>query len=55
MHVAPPVPQASGTRLSPEVTKPELPARANVASVQGAIEVPRPTSFGALVDASLDF
>lgn len=54
MHVAPPVPQASGTRLSPEVTKPELPVRANVATVQGAVEVPRPATFGALVDASLE-
>lgn len=51
---APPVPQASGTRLSPEVTKPDLPARANVATVQGVVEVPKPASFGALVDASLE-
>lgn len=49
----PPPPQASGTRLSPDVTRAELPARAEVASFEGALPVAKPATFGELVDAAL--
>ena len=50
---APPAPQASGTRLSPDVTKPSLPASANVASFQGASQVAKPQTLGDLLDLTL--
>ena len=45
--------QASGTRLSPDVTQPQLAASANVASFQGAPPVARPTTLGELLDLTL--
>lgn len=51
---AAPPPQASGTRLSPEVTRAELPASAAVASFEGAAPVARPETLGDLLDLTLD-
>jgi len=50
---AAPAPQPSGTRLSPDVTRPEMPEAANVASFAGAPPVPRPSTLGELLDLSL--
>ena len=56
VHVAPPAvaaAQPSGTRLSPDVTRPNLPARVNVASFQGAAPVAKPQTLGELLDLTL--
>jgi hypothetical protein len=50
--VQPPA-QASGTRLSPDVTRPEAVSHANVASFAGAPPVARPTTLGELLDLTL--
>jgi hypothetical protein len=50
---APVAAQASGTRLSPDVTRPNLPPRANVASFSGAPAVAKPKSLGELLDLTL--
>ena len=48
------VPQASGTRLTADVTRPELAAgEANVAAFHGASPVPKPTTLGELLDLTL--
>lgn len=54
-QVSPPAPppQPSGTRLSPDVTKADLPAHVQVAAFEGAVAAPRPLTFGELVDATL--
>jgi hypothetical protein len=46
-------PQASGTRLTPDVTEPRLAASANVASFVGAPPAPKPTTLGELLDMTL--
>ena len=46
--------QPSGTRLSPDATRPNLPARANVASFQGVAPIARPKTLGELLDLTLD-
>lgn len=48
-----PAAQASGTRLSPDVTHPTLAAGANVASFEGAPLVAKPTTLGELLDLTL--
>jgi hypothetical protein len=58
VRVAPPgepaVPaQASGTRLSPDVTRPDLAATANVARFEGPAPVGKPTTLGELLDMTL--
>ena len=45
--------QPSGTRLSPDVTRPNLPPRANVASFQGVAPVAKPKTLGELLDLTL--
>jgi hypothetical protein len=45
--------QPSGTRLSPDVTRPNLPPRANVASFQGTPAVAKPKTLGELLDLTL--
>jgi hypothetical protein len=45
--------QPSGTRLSPDLTHPNLPARANVASFEGAVPVAKPKTLGELLDLTL--
>ncbi len=47
------VPDVSQTRLSPEVTRAELPGAAKVASFEGTVAPFKPASFGELLDASL--
>ena len=49
---APPT-RASGTRLSPDVSKPSLPLAAHVASIEGVPPAFKPSSFGDLLDATL--
>ena len=51
--VQPAAAQASGTRLTADVTKPEHAASANVASFQGAAPVAKPTTLGELLDLTL--
>lgn len=48
-------PQASGTRLSPDVTKPDLGSAGAgaVASFQGFAAIPKPTTLGDLLDLTL--
>jgi hypothetical protein len=47
-------PQASGTRLTADVTRPELAASGvGVATFEGAPPVPRPTTLGELLDLTL--
>lgn len=56
VHIAPAAvaaAQPSGTRLSPDVTRPNLPARANVASFQGVAPVAKPQTLGELLDLTL--
>jgi hypothetical protein len=52
---APPVASArhEPVHLTPEITKAELPAEADVATVEGAAPVFAPSTFGELLDASL--
>jgi hypothetical protein len=50
---APVPPQPSGTRLSPDVTRPVLPASAKVATIEGAGPTPKPTTAGELLDLTL--
>ena len=45
--------QASGTRLSPDVTRPNLPSHANVASFSGAQAVAKPKTLGELLELTL--
>ncbi len=45
--------QPSGARLSADVTRPNLPPRANVASFQGAVAVAKPKTLGELLDLTL--
>lgn len=45
--------QASGTRLSPDVTRPNLPPHANVASFAGVHAVAKPKTLGELLDLTL--
>lgn len=45
--------QASGTRLTPDVTKPALGAAGAVASFQGFAAIPKPTTLGELLDLTL--
>lgn len=52
-HVPPVAAQPSGTRLSPDVTRAELPPAANVASFQGTVEVAKPKTLGELLDLTL--
>ncbi len=47
--------QPSGTRLSPDVTRANLPPRANVASFSGAVAVAKPKTLGELLDLTLSF
>jgi len=47
------VPEISQTRLSPEVTRAELPDTAKVASFEGSAPAFKPSSFGELLDATL--
>jgi len=49
----PPPPVAAAQPFRPEVTKPELPAEANVASFEGAAPAFAPATFGELLDATL--
>jgi hypothetical protein len=51
-HAAPAA-QRSGTQLSPDVTRPNLPARADVASFEGAAPVAKPKTLGELLDLTL--
>ncbi len=46
-------PQASGTRLTADVTRPDLAASANVARIEGAAPVATPTTLGELLDLTL--
>lgn len=45
--------QASGTRLSPDVTRPNLPSHANVASFSGAQAAAKPKTLGELLELTL--
>lgn len=45
--------QASGTRLTPDVTKPVMGAAGAVASFQGFAAIPKPTTLGELLDLTL--
>ncbi len=45
--------QASGTRLTADVTRPELSATANVARIEGTAPVATPTTLGELLDLTL--
>lgn len=45
--------QASGTRLSPDVTRPDLPQGAKVATIEGASPVAKPVTMGDLLDLTL--
>jgi len=45
--------QASGTRLSPDVTRPDLPQAAKVATIEGASPVAKPATMGDLLDLTL--
>lgn len=45
--------QASGTRLSPDVTRPDLPQGAKVATIEGASPVSKPATMGDLLDLTL--
>lgn len=45
--------QASGTRLSPDVTRPELPQGAKVATIEGASQIAKPATMGDLLDLTL--
>jgi hypothetical protein len=49
---APPA-QTSGTRLSPDVTRPSLPAESRVAAFEGGAPAFKPATFGELLDATL--
>ena len=52
--VEPPVAaQPSGTRLTPDVTRPELAASGNVATFEGPAPVAKPTTLGELLDMTL--
>ena len=46
-------PQASGTRLTADVTRPNLAASANVAHFEGAAPVAKPTTLGEMLDLTL--
>lgn len=46
-------PQASGTRLSPDVTRPDLPQGAKVAAIEGSSQVAKPATMGDLLDLTL--
>ncbi|MBX3189277.1 MAG: hypothetical protein KF819_19795 [Labilithrix sp.] len=50
---APAPPQASGPRLSPDVTRPNLPTAAKVATIEGAAPPPKPATAGELLDLTL--
>lgn len=53
MHQPAVAAQVSGTRLSPDVTRPELAASANVARFEGPAPVAKPTTMGELLDMTL--
>ncbi|MBS2014677.1 MAG: hypothetical protein JST00_17450 [Deltaproteobacteria bacterium] len=46
-------PQPSGTRLSPDITRPDLPPAAKVASIEGASPIAKPETMGDLLDLTL--
>ena len=49
----PPPAQASGTRLSPDITQPQLAGGEGVATFEGAAPVAKPATLGDLLDMTL--